>query len=123
MADTKVADNQAADAVPNTAEKTAVNTAANTAKNEVPAFLHIADKFIALANEQAQQKDLATASAGFLYANARFTAFLVASQCGNPEALEAEKNAAIEYFVNQYAQALTSNITDYQKNFSQYFSK
>ncbi len=115
MADTKVADNQAADAVPNTAEKTAAS--------EVPAFLHIADKFIALANEQAQQKDLATASAGFLYANARFTAFLVASQCGNPEALEAEKNAAIEYFVNQYAQALTSNITDYQKNFSQYFSK
>ncbi len=119
MADTKVADNQAADAVPNTAEKAAVNTA----ENQVPAFLHIADKFIALANEQAQQKDLATASAGFLYANARFTAFLVASQCGNPEALEAEKNAAIEYFVNQYAQALTSNITDYQKNFSQYFSK
>ena len=115
MAENNVADNQAADAVSNTAE--------NTAANEVPAFLHIADKFIALANEQAQQKDLATASAGFLYANARFTAFLVASQCGNPEALEAEKNAAIEYFVNQYAQALTSNISDYQKNFSQYFSK
>ena len=107
MAETNVADNQ---------------PASNTA-NEVPAFLHIADKFIALANEQAQQKDLATASAGFLYANARFTAFLVASQCGNTEALEAEKAAAIEYFVNQYAQALTSNITDYQKNFSQYFSK
>ena len=115
MAENNVAENQAADAVSNAAE--------NTAANEVPAFLHIADKFIALANEQAQQKDLATASAGFLYANARFTAFLVASQRGNPEALEAEKNAAIEYFVNQYAQALTSNITDYQKNFSQYFSK
>lgn len=115
MADHHVADNQAADA--------ASNTAANTNVNEAPAFLHIADRFIALANEQAQQKDLATASAGFLYANARFTAFLVASQCGNPEALEAEKNAAIEYFVNQYAQALTSNITDYQKNFAQYFSK
>lgn len=107
MADNNVADNQAAD----------------TAANEVPAFLHIADRFIALANEQAQQKDLATASAGFLYANARFTAFLVASQCGTAEALEAEKAAAIEYFVNQYAQALTSNITDYQKNFAQYFSK
>lgn len=96
---------------------------ADTAANEVPAFLHIADRFIALANEQAQQKDLATASAGFLYANARFTAFLVASQCGTPEALTAEKAAAIEYFVNQYAQALTSNIADYEKNFAQYFSK
>ncbi|MES2547603.1 MAG: DUF3144 domain-containing protein [Pseudomonadota bacterium] len=115
MAENNVADNQAAD--------TASNTAANTSANEVPAFLHIADRFIALANEQAQQKDLATASAGFLYANARFTAFLVASQCGNTEALEAEKNAAIEYFVNQYAQALTSNITDYQNNFAQYFNK
>ena len=107
----------------NQAEIKAADTVSNTAPNEVPAFLHIADRFIALANEQAQQKDLATASAGFLYANARFTAFLVASQCGTTEALEAEKAAAIEYFVNQYAQALTSNITDYQQNFAQYFSK
>lgn len=99
------------------------NQAADTASNEVPAFLHIADCFIALANSKAQENDLATASAGFLYANARFTAFLVASQCGTAEALETEKAAAIEYFVNQYAQALTSNITDYQKNFAQYFSK
>lgn len=111
MAEINVADNQAAEAT------------ASTASNEVPAFLHIADRFIALANEQAQQKDLATASAGFLYANARFTAFLIASQCGSAEALEAEKAAAIEYFVNQYAQALTSNIADYQQNFAQYFSK
>lgn len=107
MAENNIADSKVADA----------------AANEVPAFLHIADRFIALANEQAQQKDLATASAGFLYANARFTAFLVASQCGAPEALAAEKAAAIEYFVNQYAQALTSNIADYEKNFAQYFSK
>lgn len=93
------------------------------AANEVPAFLHVADRFIALANEETQQRDLATASAGFLYANARFTAFLVAAQCGTAEVLEAEKKAAIEHFVNQYAQALTSNIADYEKNFSQYFSK
>ena len=116
MAEKNVADNQAADTVSNT-------TANDTAANEVPAFLHIADRFIALANEQAQQGDLATASAGFLYANARFTAFLVASQCGTAGALEAEKAAAIEYFVNQYAQALTSNIADYEKNFAQYFSQ
>jgi hypothetical protein len=109
VAETNVADNQAAD------------PASSTTTSEVPAFLHIADRFIALANEQAQQKDLSTASAGFLYANARFTAFLVASQCGTAEALEAEKAVAVEYFVNQYAQALTSNITDYQKNFVQYF--
>lgn len=111
MAENNLADSKSADA------------AAKPAQNEVPAFLHIADRFIALANEQAQQGDLATASAGFLYANARFTAFLVASQCGTAEALEAEKAAAIEYFVNQYAQALTSNIADYEKNFAQYFSK
>lgn len=94
----------------------------NTAGNTVPAYLHIADKFIALANEQAQISDLSLASAGFLYANARFSAFLIASQCGTPDSLEAEKSAAIEYFVNQYAQALTSNIADYHKNFTQYFN-
>lgn len=90
---------------------------------EVPAFLHIADRFITLANEQVQQNDMSTASSGFFYANARFTAFLIASQCGSVEALEAEKAAAIEYFVNQFAQALTSNIADYEKNFAQYFTK
>ena len=115
-----MADNTQADKAAEAESNPASN---NPAKNEVPAFLHIADRFIGLANEQAQQNDLATASAGFLYANARFTAFLVASQCGTAEALEAEKAAAIEYFVNQYAQALTSNITDYQQNFAQYFSK
>lgn len=107
MAETNVADSQVAD----------------TAANEVPAFLHVADRFIALANEQTQEKDLATSSAGFLYANARFTAFLIASQCGSAEALEAEKSEAIEYFVNQYAQALTSNIAEYQQNYTKYFSK
>ncbi len=97
--------------------------AADSAENEVPVFLHIADRFIELANEQVQQNDLTKAGAGFLYANARFTAFLIASQCGDAKALEVEKADAIEYFVNQYAQALTSNLADYQQNFAQYFSK
>ena len=96
---------------------------AETSPQEVPAYLHVADKFIALANEQAQVADLSVASAGFLYANARFSAFLVSSQCGTAEALASEKAAAIEYFVNQYAQALTANIADYEQNFAQYFAK
>ena len=96
---------------------------AETSTQEVPAYLHVADKFIALANEQAQDADLSVASAGFLYANARFSAFLIASQCGTAEALAAEKAAAIEYFVSQYAQALTGNIADYEQNFAKYFAK
>ncbi len=86
------------------------------------AFWRVADAFIANANEQAVVVDRGVVSAGFSYTSARFNAFVIASQCGSKEAFEAEKSAAIDYFVNQYKLALTENVADYQANFDTYIN-
>ncbi len=86
------------------------------------AFWKVADSFIAHANSQ-NDTDRGVVSAGFAYSSARFNAFVIASQCGNKEAFEAEKDAAIEYFVSQYKLALTENVADYSANFDKYISQ
>ncbi len=92
------------------------------AKPNNDAFWKVADSFIAHANSQ-NDTDRGVVSAGFAYSSARFNAFVIASQCGNKEAFEAEKDAAIEYFVSQYKLALTENVADYSANFDKYISQ
>ena len=92
------------------------------AKPENDAFWKVADSFIAHANAQ-NDTDRGVVSAGFAYSSARFNAFVIASQCGNKEAFEAEKDAAIDYFVSQYKLALTENVADYLSNFDKYITK
>jgi Protein of unknown function (DUF3144) len=86
-------------------------------------FWRVADSFVAHANAQASNTDRGVVSAGFAYSSARFNAFVIASQCGNKEAFEAEKEKAIEYFVSQYKLALTENVADYTANFDKYISQ
>jgi len=97
--------------------------AANAETKPDDAFWGVADTFIGLANEQAVEIDRGVVNAGFLYASARFNTFVIASQCGSKQAFEAEKQAAIDYFVNQYRIALTEHVADYQANFDTYISK
>ena len=87
------------------------------------AFWKVADTLIASANEQASWIELSIVNAGFSYASSRYNAFVIASQCGSKEAIEAEKDAAIEHFVGQYKLALTENLADYQANFDKYIKK
>jgi len=84
------------------------------------AFWQLTDKFIGFANEQAANNELGVVNSSFLFASARFNTFLIATQCGNKEAFEAEKAAALEYFVNQYKIALTEHMADYQAKFDTY---
>ena len=86
-------------------------------------FWQVTDKFIAYANELAASNELGVVNAGFLFASARFNTFLIATQCGNKEAFEAEKSAALEYFVNQYKIALTEHMADYQAKFDTYINQ
>ena len=86
---------------------------------ENQAFWKVADSFITYANSQ-NDIDRSVVSAGFSYSSARFNAFVIASQCGNKEAFEAEKDAAIDYFLSQYKLALTENVADYSVNFDKY---
>ena len=92
------------------------------AKPENQDFWRVADSFIAHANAQ-NDTDRGVVSAGFAYSSALFNAFVIASQCGTKEAFEAEKAAAVDYFVEQYKLALTENVADYSANFDKYISK
>ena len=112
MADSKLAADEAAVAKPTS----------NADAKPDEAFWTVADGFINLANEQNKTIDRGTVAAGFLYAAARFNAFVIASQCGDKQAFETEKAAAIDYFVNQYKIGLTENIADYSTNFDQYIN-
>ena len=94
----------------------------NPVQPENQAFWKVADSFIAHANSQ-NDTDRGVVSAGFAYSSARFNAFVIASQCGNKAAFEAEKEAAITYFVEQYKLALTENVADYSANFDKYISQ
>jgi hypothetical protein len=92
------------------------------AKPENELFWKTADSFIAHANAQ-NEIDRGVVSAAFSYSSARFNAFVIASQCGTKENFEAEKDAALNYFVEQYKLALTENVADYSANFDKYISK
>ncbi len=95
---------------------------AANARPDDQAFWRVADSFIAHANAQ-NDTDRGVVSAGFAYSSARFNAFVIASQCGTKENFEAEKDAAVNYFVEQYKLALTENVADYSANFDKYISQ
>ena len=95
----------------------------NAQANPEDACWQLTDKFIGFANEQAANNELGVVNSSFLFASARFNTFLIATQCGNKEAFEAEKAAALEYFVNQYKIALTEHMADYQAKFDTYINQ
>ncbi|HAF73788.1 MAG TPA: DUF3144 domain-containing protein [Gammaproteobacteria bacterium] len=77
----------------------------------------VADKFIDLANQQAQRFHKENVSQGMMYGTARFNAFVVASHADDVLAYDEDRDRAIEYFVGQYRQMLISNLDDYRGSF------
>ncbi|MBV7315863.1 DUF3144 domain-containing protein [Shewanella sp. NIFS-20-20] len=68
----------------------------------------MADQFIALANELAQQQqDVGKVGSALRFAAARFNAFEAALKSAD---LSAEKENAIEWFGNDYKEMLTDNL-------------
>ena len=85
---------------------------------EVDAQLReVADKFIDLANQQAQRFHKENVSQGMMYGTARFNAFVVASHADDVLAYDEDRDQAIEYFVDQYREMLISNLDDYRGSF------
>ena len=77
----------------------------------------VADKFIDLANQQAQRFHKENVSQGMMYGTARFNAFVVGSHADDVLAYDEGRDRAIEYFVGQYRQMLISNLDDYRGSF------
>ena len=86
------------------------------------AFWVRADEIINLANQQAEDVESDDVSSSLLYATARFNAFLIASSAEKADDIKAGKDAAVEYFTEQYRQLLIDNIDEYIENFDEYNS-
>ena len=71
-----------------------------------PEFLERVDRFIDLANALADEVGAGHASAAILFAAGRYNAFNFLAGGG----AESDRLAAVEYFVNEYRKAFTSNL-------------
>ena len=76
-----------------------------------------ADDFINLANKQCDGVDNSKVSSSLMFAAARFNAFIASSSAQDLEQLKRNKNAAIQFFTEQYTQMLTENLDENIKNY------
>ncbi|MCL1074333.1 DUF3144 domain-containing protein [Shewanella dokdonensis] len=84
------------------------------ANNNETTIFQLADQFIALANELAQQhEDLGKVGTALRFAAARFNAFEAAVKSGD---LQTEKSSALEWFTNEYREMLDDNLEDHIAN-------
>lgn len=84
-------------------------------------FYNRADAHIDLSNEQiSEETGPGKVSASFMYAVARFNAWVSACGFNNPKEMKKAKSETIEYFVNEYRKMLEENLDDYISNFDTY---
>ncbi len=83
-------------------------------------FYNRADAVIALVNEQMEEVDRGKVSASLMFATARFSAFVGASNAPSANDLASGKEEIIAYFVEEYRKMLGENLDDYIANFEKY---
>ena len=86
-------------------------------------FQQRVDEFVALANQQAAESSVDDANTASIFSAARINAFSVARSVKTAENLQAEKQAAIEYFTQRYAEMLNQNLEEYIARFDSYTQK
>jgi hypothetical protein len=79
-----------------------------------------ADAHIDLANSQLADVSRGKVSSSFMYAVARFNAWVTACRADSADDLRAGKEESIEYFVGQYRAMLNENLDDYIEHFEKY---
>lgn len=88
------------------------------------AFFDRANAHINLANEQMKagdNLDPGEISASFMWAEARFNAWLASTGSKTGEEMAGKKEKMVEYFVEEYRKMLNANLDDYIKNFDKYY--
>lgn len=81
-------------------------------------FYSRADDVINLANKQCDSIENSKVSSSLMFAAARFNAFIASSSAQDLEELKRNKNAAIQFFTEQYTQMLTENLDENIKNYA-----
>ena len=93
------------------------STADMTEEQRNQLYRQMADSFISVANQHAEQQDVFMVSSAFLYAAARFSSFATAVQAKTLENYESDIEPATEYFVTELRRMLGENMNDYRRVF------
>ncbi|MFT6390344.1 MAG: hypothetical protein ACJAUP_003746 [Cellvibrionaceae bacterium] len=84
-------------------------------------FYERADAHIHLSNEQVSDEvGRGKVSASFMFAMARYNAYVSATGCDTKEDMIALKEEQIEYFVGQYRKMFEENYDDHVEEFEEY---
>ena len=83
-------------------------------------FYDRADAYIQLANSQFEEAELADVSASFMYAFARYTAWLSSQEFSSAKEMQEAKVKSMGFFVKQFQAMLEENFDDYIENFEAY---
>ena len=88
-------------------------------------FWSAVDDVIELANQTTQQGKIDTASMteALLNACARYSAFYLALNSEDKEALSEDKDAAVSRFTSEFKRLLASNVEDYIEHYKVYITK
>ncbi len=88
---------------------------------EMQAFYQRADTIISVANSQlGENAHSGQVGASLLYAAARYSASVASIGFVKGDDFAKEKEDIIEFYVKQYRQMLSDNLTDYAQNFDKY---
>jgi hypothetical protein len=83
-------------------------------------FLDRAHEHLRIANEQLAEVSEGQVSASMMYACARFSAWVSATNQESAKGLKGAYGETIEYFVAQYRKMLVKNLDDFVANFGEY---
>lgn len=78
------------------------------------------DEYVAIANAQANQAERGEVCASFMFAAARYCAYLSAGVRPDGKTLATQKKEITDYFLDQFRQMLEGNLEDHIQNFEPY---
>lgn len=77
----------------------------------------LADSFITIANDHAENHDKNIVNTAFMYAASRFSAYVAASSARNLEDFIGKQQQGIDFFTGEFNNMLESNMKNYEKIF------
>jgi len=80
-------------------------------------FRKVADSFIDVANRHCSHHEPPTISSSFLFGASRFCAFVVAGKTGDLDSYKEQREAALDYYTNEFRTMLEQNLDDYGRVF------
>ena len=90
---------------------------------EMQGFYQRADAIIGVANSQlGEEAHSGQVGASLLYAAARYSASVASIGFVKGDDFAKEKDDIVEFYVKQYRQMLSDNLTDYAQNFEKYIN-